>query len=185
MTSRLSINIRETVRDSGECEFRIRNNRAVISPEYVRHLITVRKLIPPTDDNLNLDAWPWPVKIRTLGGFTIERDGVPLSFTGKVQRQPLALLKLVIAYGGRDVSEARLIDTLWPETEGDAARVNLRSSVHRLRKLIGADALRNEDGRLSLDPARCWVDAWALSVTEHLGCTRARIGLLQRLLSRG
>jgi LuxR family transcriptional regulator, maltose regulon positive regulatory protein len=133
-----------------------------IETDYVRRLIAFRKLAPPGDAMSDFDFWPWPIKIQTLGGFAIHRDGAPMQFTGKVQRRPLALLKTLIAFGGRKVSEARLAESLWPEAEGDTARMNLRPAIHRLRKLVGADVLHTEDGRLSIDPARCWVDTWAL-----------------------
>lgn len=133
-----------------------------IETDYVLQLITARRLAAPADDSLALDMWPWPLKIRTLGGFRVERNGIPLCFTGKVQRQPLALLKLLIAHGKSPIAEARIADILWPDAEGDVARVNLRSTIHRLRKLIGPEALRTENGHLNLDAGVCWVDVWAL-----------------------
>lgn len=133
-----------------------------IETSYVRGLIRRRRLAPPADSPSSLDAWPWPLKICTLGEFAIYRDGEPVRFTGKVQRRPLALLKTLVALGGRAVPEARLAEALWPDADGDVAHANLRPALHRLRKLIGADALRAQDGRLSLDPRHCWVDADAI-----------------------
>lgn len=132
-----------------------------IETDYVLRLIAFRKLAPPGDALAGLDAWPWPLKIQTLGTFALYRDGAPLRFTGKVQRRPLALLKTLVALGGRKVSEAKLAEALWPEADGDTARANLRPALHRLRKLIGPDVLYTDEGCLSLDPARCWVDVWA------------------------
>jgi DNA-binding SARP family transcriptional activator len=55
-----------------------------------------------------------------------------------------------------------LIESLWPDAEGDSARVSFDSNLHRLRKLIGIDdVLVLTEGKLSLDPSRCWVDVWA------------------------
>jgi DNA-binding SARP family transcriptional activator len=136
-----------------------------IEVEYVQGLIRKRKLAP-TPEVLHLEHWPWPIKIRTLGAFRLEKDGEPVRFPGKVQRRPLDLLKITIALGGREVDTRRIIDGLWPEAEGDAAEDAFASALRRLRLLLGDPAaLALQDDKLSLDPQRVWVDAWAL---EHL-----------------
>jgi LuxR family transcriptional regulator, maltose regulon positive regulatory protein len=59
-------------------------------------------------------------------------------------------------------SEARVIDDLWPEAEGDAGEQALAITLSRLRKLVGAAAVRRQAGHLSLDGSQCWVDCQAL-----------------------
>jgi DNA-binding SARP family transcriptional activator len=119
----------------------------------------------PTDPPLAVQEWPWMIKIYTLGRFSVERDGVPLSFPGKMPRRPLQLLKALIACGGRDVGQAQLIDALWPESEGDAAHRSLATTLYRLRKLLGYDdVIVLRDGRLSLSRYLCWVDVWAFEM---------------------
>ena len=103
----------------------------------------------------------WAVKIFTLGRFEIVQDGQLLRFSGKIQRRPLALLKAIIAFGGRNVREERLIDTLWPDAHGDAARFSFTSALHRLRRLLGQrEIVVRKDGKLSLNTQICWVDVW-------------------------
>jgi two-component SAPR family response regulator len=69
------------------------------------------------------------------------------------------------------VREDAIMDALWPEAAGDAARMALTSALHRLRGLLGHDsAVVRQDGQLSLDARACWVDVWAV---EHL-LARAR-----------
>jgi LuxR family maltose regulon positive regulatory protein len=98
-----------------------------------------------------------------LGRFEILKDDQPLQFKGKVQRKPLALLKAIIAFGGRAVSEELLIDTLWPDAEGDGAHFALTSTIHRLRRLLGREeAIIRKDNKVSLDDRYCWVDVWAV-----------------------
>jgi TolB-like protein/Tfp pilus assembly protein PilF len=106
-----------------------------------------------------MDTAEKPVRVYTLGGFKVLRDGAPLAFGAKAQHQPLALLKVLIALGGDQVPEQTLTDALWPDSEGDAARSTFATTLHRLRLLIGREALVLRDRRLSLDPAQCWVDA--------------------------
>lgn len=135
---------------------------AGIEVDHVQQLIRRRNLMPE-DPPLECETWPWPIKIHTLGRFSVLRDGRPLRFTGKVQRKPLELLQALIAYGGREVREDQLVEALWPDAEGDAAHRSFATTLHRLRRLVGDDAALVLTGnRLSLDPRRCWVDVWAL-----------------------
>lgn len=104
----------------------------------------------------------WPLQVFTFGRFSLIADGAPLVFCGKTPKRPVTLLKVILAFGGRDVSEHRLTQVLWPDDDGDAAHDALGVNLHRLRKLLGNhDAVILHDGRVSLDPCRCWVDAWA------------------------
>ena len=135
---------------------------AGIEPDYVRSLVQKRRLVPEPPP-VDVEGWPWPIEILTLGRFEVRLDGQPVRFARKVQRKPLALLKALIAFGGRGVREELVMDALWPEGEGDAARVALASALHRLRSLLGHEqAILRQDGRLSLDSRLCWVDIWAV-----------------------
>jgi DNA-binding SARP family transcriptional activator len=135
---------------------------AGIEPEYVRELIRKNRLVPG-DAQLGLEQWPWPVKIRTLGGFEILRDGKPLSFSRKVQQKPLAMLKVFLALGGKEVPEEKITDALWPEAEGDLSHQSFATTLRRLRVLLGDErAILLRDGRISLDDRYCWTDVRAL-----------------------
>jgi DNA-binding SARP family transcriptional activator len=110
----------------------------------------------------DLAEWPWPIRVRTLGGLRIQINGQTLAFKGKVAKKPLELLLFVIASSGVDVSLGTVAFALWRELEGDKARSALTVALHRLRKLLGDDdALLLEHGRLSLNPQRVWVDCLA------------------------
>jgi DNA-binding SARP family transcriptional activator len=133
-----------------------------IEVDYAKMLIKKRNLVPD-EPPLDIEAWPWPVKIYTLGKFRVIKDDQPLAFSHKVQRKPLALLKAIIALGGKTVSEDKLLDALWPDADGDAARFALTSAVHRLRKLLGHEqAIVRQDNEISLDERYCWTDVWAV-----------------------
>jgi LuxR family transcriptional regulator, maltose regulon positive regulatory protein len=133
---------------------------AGIETAYVRALIE-RNGITPDPTWRHAESWPWPLRVYTLGRFGIVRRGSALRFEGKTQKKPLDLLKAIIAFGGREVPESRLSDALWPDAEGDAAAQALATTLFRLRKLIGEQAIRRQEGRLTLDPNFCWVDCWA------------------------
>jgi len=109
-----------------------------------------------------LSIWPWRFKVKTLGQFELLRDNVPVVSLGKAQKRPLDLLKVLIAEGGRQVSESRITEALWPRIDGDSAHRSFTSTLHRLRKLLGEDrALVMSEGKLSLDGRYVWTDVWA------------------------
>jgi len=150
---------------------------AGIEVDYVDGLVRKRRLLlhPPS---VEIEAWPWPVRVYTLGNFAVVRDDRPLTFTHKVQRRPLELLKALIAFGGRDVREDVLVDALWPEAEGDAAHRALTAALHRLRRLLGHnDALVRREGRVGINPSMVWVDAWAVERLLQRAHTERAIAL--------
>jgi len=117
---------------------------------------------PPAD--VQLEQWPWPIRIYALGRFEVLVDDQPLVFGRKVPRKPLALLQYIIASGGEHVSDQRVADALWPDAEGDEAVGSIRLALHRLRELLrDHDAVRLQGARFSLNPDRVWVDALSLA----------------------
>lgn len=133
---------------------------AGIEVDYVKQLIRQFKLAPPAP-SADLEHWPWPIKIYTLGRLGVVIEGQRLRFERKAQRRPLELLMALISFGGREVSESRLSEILWDNAEADAARVAFKSALSRLRKLLGDEVVLLRDNRLSLNPDKVWVDAWA------------------------
>lgn len=134
---------------------------AGIEQDYVRMLIRKQHLSPGHIGS-HLEAWPWPIKIYTLGRFALVKEGKPVTFTGKTQRRPLDLLKALIASGGRNVSQARLIEALWPAADGDAAAASFNMALKRLRELLGhPDAVLLTERKLTVNAQLCWVDVWA------------------------
>jgi DNA-binding SARP family transcriptional activator len=133
---------------------------ADIETDYAERLIRERGLQPPHPE---VERWPWPVRLYTLGRFSLVLDGTPARFAAaKAPRKPLELLQALIAFGGRDVAIERLTAALWPEDEGDAAHNSFDNTLHRLRKLIGRDdALLVRKGTLALNDRVCWSDARA------------------------
>ena len=126
---------------------------------YVAELLRRLKVKSPDP---SLESWPWQVKLYSLGAFRLYANNKLVEFVGKVPKKPLALLKALIANGGRNVPEERLMDALWPDEEADAARKSLDITVLRLRKLLGSnDTIMVSDELISLNPQMCWTDVWA------------------------
>jgi len=134
---------------------------AGIEADYVDGLIRTFNLIPDIT-SAEMENWPYPLKIYTLGRFGLLKDRKPVRFSGKVQQKPLSMLKAIIAFGGREVSKDQLSDALWPEVAGDVAHLSFKTTLHRLRQLIGKEEIiQLKEGRITLDPRYCWVDVWA------------------------
>ncbi len=134
---------------------------AGIEREFVSAIIRTHGLTLDASQ-LALGDWPWPIRVSTFGAFRLLRTGEPLTFAGKAQKRPLDFLKVVIAHGGREVSEERINEALWPRIDGDSAHRSFTSTLHRLRKLLGEDhALALSEGKVSLDGRLVWVDTWA------------------------
>ncbi len=135
--------------------------REGIEPDYVRRLIQRRGLLPPPDAT-DLEAWPWRVRIAALQSFHVMVDGAPLRFPTKAQKKPIELLKLLVAGGSPSLTLGTVAHHLWPEQAGDAALNALHTTVHRLRQLLGDDAvIQVREGRIALSPQHAWVDSWA------------------------
>ena len=137
------------------CEFALAQD---IEPEFARRLIHARCLLPESP-SWALQTWPFPLKLYTFGRFGVLHDDRPLTPCGN--KKPLELLKALVALGGRDVNDDRLMELLWPDADGDTTRHSLKITVHRLRKLLPDRVLTWTEGKLALDPRRVWVDVWA------------------------
>jgi LuxR family transcriptional regulator, maltose regulon positive regulatory protein len=142
-----------------------------IETQQVRELIRHLALRAPPDAG---PLWPWPIKVNVLGRFEVLLSDAPLESSRKPAKKPLALLKALACAGGNAVPVAQLLDWLWPESEADAAQKALDMALHRLRGLLGVhDVVRLADGRMSLDPAQVWIDAWALESLCRQGREKA------------
>lgn len=112
------------------------------------------------------------LRIYTMGRFSVVVAGKPIIFRTKAQKKPMDLLKTLIALGGRGISKSQLTDLLWPDSAGDASVSVINTTLSRLRKLIGKDAIQTNNGCLSLNPRYCWVDCWEFERLLNVGNNR-------------
>lgn len=132
-----------------------------IEVDHVQAIVQKLKLTPESS-SLDCENWPWPVKIFTLGRFSLAKSGKPVNFGGRSQAKPLEMLKILVALGGREIAYVRIADVLWPEAEGDMAKQSFTTTLHRLRQLTGCqDALNLRGSKAGVDGRFCWVDCWA------------------------
>ncbi len=103
----------------------------------------------------------WSVQIYSFGSLAIEVAGSRLiERPGKSQKKILELLATLVILGGRNISCNQLAEILWPNAEGDLARQSLTTALHRLRRLIGKEAIILHSGMISLNENHCWLDLW-------------------------
>lgn len=137
--------------------------QASIEVDYVMQLIRQRNLHP---DGPQVVHWPWPMRVYTLGRFSLVKDGQAVTFAGKSPRKPLELLQALIALGGREVHTSQLMHALWPEAGIRDLRKVFDNTLYRLRQIFGyEEVVTLRDAKLTLDVHYCWVDAWAF---DHL-----------------
>jgi hypothetical protein len=138
-----------------------------VEPALAREIVLSLGLAPPAGA-VALETWPWDLRVEALGGLRILRGGEEVASGRKVQKKPLETLRLLVVAGPRGLRQQALAETLWPDADGDAARRALKTTLYRLRKLLGrAEAVSQRDGRVALDGRVVFVDAWALE--RHLG----------------
>jgi DNA-binding SARP family transcriptional activator/TolB-like protein len=98
------------------------------------------------------------LRLRTLGGLTIEDETGPLA--GAVARKrSLALLALVGLATEQGLSRDRVLAYLWPESDTDRARNNLKQTLFQLRQDLQEDVFARAPGVLRLNPGAISVDA--------------------------
>lgn len=93
--------------------------------------------------------------VGVLGPWQLSVNGHPLAVTGRLR----AMLATLAMSAGEDVSIERLASAVWEEEPPGDVRRTVQVYVTRLRRLIGAPAIRTVPGgyRLDVDPDR--VDA--------------------------
>jgi hypothetical protein len=145
-------------------------------PDHARAIVLARGLRPPARAR-RLTDWPWPVRVSVLGGTRLEgAQGERGARATSQQRKPLELLRLLVERGASGLTTEAAAARLWPSADGDRAAHSLEMAVLRLRRLAGDPAVVTQrGGRISLDPDRVFVDAWAvMAAGEALARLRAR-----------
>ncbi len=142
-----------------------------IETNYISRLAARNKLILPWPE---WEDWSWTAKIRCLGNLEISVNDLPVLLSeSKGSSKPIELLEAILAYGGRNAPVDELVALLWPGEGRVGGQKVLDITVHRLRKLLGNDALLVKKGRLEINAQIVWVDLWAIeAIVEKLEANR-------------
>jgi LuxR family transcriptional regulator, maltose regulon positive regulatory protein len=102
------------------------------------------------------------IRIQALGDLQVARVAGPFIHAVRLPaRKMRQVLMSLVAAGCRGLAVHVLSAALWPDAEGDAAYRALVTAVYRLRRLLHChEAISFAGGRVALDAAHCWVDAW-------------------------
>ncbi|MFO7817719.1 MAG: BTAD domain-containing putative transcriptional regulator, partial [Desulfovibrionales bacterium] len=169
------------------CSHALKND---IEVKYVRTLIREHDLIPEILP-IDIPNWPWPIRISSFGKFKIYLGEDTLQFSRKAQQKPMAMLKYMMAKGGTNVPDHALLDALWPDSDGDAAYNAFKTTLYRLRKMLGKkDAVVYEQGVLAFNAFIVWTDIFAFASCcsrvdkdlEEQDCVETALQLLNELL---
>jgi DNA-binding SARP family transcriptional activator len=155
-----------------------------VEATFTQERIRTLKLAPPADQ-VAPESWHMPVRIQVFGTFVLEVEGQRIAASGKAPKRPLLLLKTLVASGGQ-VGRGALAQRLWPHLDAEAAEQVLKVTLHRLRKLVGAQSIQCEGGKLCLDAGRCHVDLFAFTrrLDECEADARPQWGVLRELLQQ-
>ncbi len=82
---------------------------------------------------------PYTLRIRTLGAFGLWRGDHEVRDRDWRSSKARQLFQLLITERGRALPRDRILDTLWPDMEGEAAANNLRVTLNRLSKALEPD----------------------------------------------
>lgn len=102
-------------------------------PEF---LTNIKKRLYPEVSQITSepDLTDAPVSIRTFGTLSVKiGNRVVYDRKWRGGRTKL-LLKALVVYGGTKIPEEVLLDTIWPDTDGDRAIKNLKVAISRLRR---------------------------------------------------
>jgi len=83
------------------------------------------------------------LKIQTLGGFRVWRDGKPINNFGSEHAE--AILKILLTRRGESVSADELIECLWPGSDPKAAYADLGTQINNARAALEPDLPRLGD----------------------------------------
>lgn len=116
---------------------------------YIGKELPAGSIVAPAAARIDPPAVPAPVpsvaqelalpalRVRTLGGFAVWRGDQLLSPEIWTRRKKAAILfKCLLTAPGYRIHRDQLIDLLWPETEDTTNTVNLRYTVHLLRRML-------------------------------------------------
>lgn len=85
------------------------------------------------------DGPPEPLRLRCLGGFSLEIAGRPVDESA-AKPMERALLHLLAMRAGERVHREALIEALWPEADPDAGLHRLQVAISSLRRILAVEA---------------------------------------------
>jgi DNA-binding SARP family transcriptional activator len=108
------------------------------------------------------------VHVSTLGGFRVVVDGCIVEDAAWRRRSARQLFKVLVTHFGRHVCRDEVIELFWPDSDGDAAASNLRSTLHAVRQALNPARLAPAPEVVFGDHTSLWLDAESNLSTDAL-----------------
>lgn len=121
------------------------------------------------------------VRIETLGGFRLLRDGQVVPTSAWRSRKARELVKILVSRRGRPISIGQLVELLWPGEEPRAVSNRLNVLMSTVRSLLDPERRLGTDGFLShdTDSVRLRLDRVEVDVEGFLADASAGLRLLR------
>jgi DNA-binding SARP family transcriptional activator len=121
-----------------------------------------------------------PVRVHSLGGFVVLRDGIPIGSGEWPSRKAHEALRLIAAHGSAGLTRAQLAQLLWPDARDVSNRLSvalshLRTALDPDRRHPADHFLRSDGGRLVLVAEHVEHD-----VEEFRSAARSALGQVPR-----
>ncbi|HEV3281836.1 MAG TPA: BTAD domain-containing putative transcriptional regulator [Acidimicrobiales bacterium] len=85
------------------------------------------------------------LRVRLLGGFRVERRGVPISDLDWQRRTARQLTKLLATRPSHALHKEQVLDTFWPNLDVEVARSSLAKALHAARRALEPERLPRRD----------------------------------------
>ncbi|MDQ3980340.1 MAG: winged helix-turn-helix domain-containing protein [Actinomycetota bacterium] len=124
-----------------------------------------------------------PLTVRVLGGFVVERYGVPVPGSDWQSRKARDLFKVLIARRGHPVSREVLIDLLWGDEDPSRVASRLSVTLSTLRSVLDPGKRFDNEHFVANDRNAAWVRTENMVIDFEVFLDDARAGL--RTLAQG
>ncbi|GIJ69729.1 BTAD domain-containing putative transcriptional regulator [Virgisporangium ochraceum] len=121
---------------------------------------------------------PPSLRLRTLGGFELLRDAVPVPVEEWRSRKARDLLTILVAHRGRMVSRDSVAEALWPGEPVDRLPNRLSVALSTLRTVLDPARRFEPDHYVVSDRARLRLGTLDVDVLEFLRAAAEGMGLL-------
>jgi two-component SAPR family response regulator len=118
-----------------------------------------------------------PLRIQTLGGFRVWREGMEIAPASWGREKALQLFQFFVTVRGRQLHKEQIVDRLWPELDWEASHRDFRVALNAVygalepgRKPRAESSFIQRNGlTYSLDMDKAWVDADAFESLVRSG----------------
>jgi hypothetical protein len=102
-----------------------------------RPLASILRTFPTLEESGGI----WPVRIQTMGVFSLTLNRKAVSLSSDSVPQVLEFLKVLIAFGGLEIRLQNLASALWPKADATAVQRSVDALLRNLRDTLGEECV--------------------------------------------